>query len=43
MVTKSNGDYPWLVDDALFGYSGCEEAALAQRAELGEEPFAPEL
>ena len=38
-VTKSNGDQHQLVDDALQGYSGCEEAALAQRAALGIEPF----
>jgi len=37
--TKSNGDQHQLVDDALQGYSSCEEAALAQRAYLGEEPF----
>jgi hypothetical protein len=40
-VTKSNGDPHQLVDDALQGYSSCEEAALAQRAQLGVEPFHP--
>jgi hypothetical protein len=43
MVTKSNGDPHWLVGDALDGFASCEEAALVQRAILGEEPFARTL
>jgi hypothetical protein len=38
-VTKTNGDYHYLVDDALKVYSSCEEAALLQRAQLAEAPF----
>lgn len=38
-VTKSNGDFHYLVDDALQGYSSCEEAALFQRMLLGQAPF----
>lgn len=39
MVSKSNGDDHYLVDDALGTYASCEEAALAQRAQLGVAPF----